>query len=176
MSQDPTLPTVSPTGPPRTSSKPPALSEDTCVSLECCRYCPKSEILLLQDLRQKRVTQLALLKHATPMLVHPPLKKLQTVASYTLRPPKEGSHSAAPRNIGVILRGQFYVYNVDTELMDKVNTSTFSDFKAGALMSHDYRIVSSSCCQVNKLGGVTISWGKSPFVAPRPRIRILHYS
>ena len=112
--------------------------------------------------------QLALLKKATNMLVHPPLARLQKVASYTLKAPAKGTHSKQPRNIGVILVGQFYVYNADEDVVEEVNAATMSNFKAGLLLMSVQCISGIILREVNKGGGVTISWGKSPFVAPRP--------
>ena len=56
--------------------------------------------------KESKLLEIALLKECVKQFAHPPRCKLASLASWTLRPPK-ASASEKPRNIGVLLQGQF---------------------------------------------------------------------
>ena len=88
----------------------------------------------LQDLRQRRMEMLDILKKAEKQFAMPPHEKLKVLTCFTLMPPRQGTHEDSNEcsKIQVILVGtQFYVKDADEDLMHEVNHIYDTCFKAG---------------------------------------------
>ncbi|CAE7318400.1 unnamed protein product, partial [Symbiodinium microadriaticum] len=111
--EDPTKPTIYPAGPPRS----------------------KKEQVLSEDLRQRRMEMLDILRKAEKQFAMPPHEKLKVLTCFTLCPPRQGTHEDSNEcsKIQVILVGpQFYVKDADEDLMHEVNhiyDTCFKDLK-----------------------------------------------
>ena len=85
----------------------------------------------MQDNRHLKLAKLHEVQKTQPQLVAPRAKYLAYISSWTLRPPKNAA-GPKPSAVGVILLGQFYVYNACPERVEKANNELGSTYKVGS--------------------------------------------
>ena len=133
-------------------------------------FCPKFFHANLSPAQDTKILKLAILnenfKDEKHMVVPGP-DVLKKISSWTLRPPLNAAWASA---IGIILQGQFYVYHVDSRLVEKANKRFELKLKAGVGSSINFSVLLSCSLEANKLRGVTISWGKNVKQALGPQV------
>ncbi|CAE7212823.1 unnamed protein product [Symbiodinium sp. CCMP2592] len=109
--EDPSIPTIYPTVSPRGTGK-----------------------LLSEDQRRQKIQLMTILKKHEKQFILPPESILNKGSSFTLRPPKAGTHEDHNEcsKIQVIIAGQFYVKGVDEDLLAEVNSLYDTGYKVQA--------------------------------------------
>ena len=96
--------------------------------------CVSVSVCTTQDIKDRRLQQLTVVKMKDPQMVFPEDIETSAATSWTLRPPKtavgskRGGAGASP--INVVLLGSFYIIPKDPNQLEKVNSVTGAMLKA----------------------------------------------